>query len=368
MPTFCRHNRFLANCPICSGDQVEVVSNRRTSPAKPARSTPPRPRSGSSATRGGRAGGLRVRQIAREQEDGFRSTLIPGVKASAAAERLADELAFAVARLELLAAAPPGLYADVAAAPAAASATGQPAAAAAGSAAFASQPAGAVAQPPAAPAQPAAREEALWLAFLIAYLGPLDGEDPFAGVRAAHTSWASGALSALDDVPLGPRTAHDPARGTDTLVAYRAWAERAGSQDAAFAGEASWAPERRFARAYERLALPGLHRDARFDLLVAIGQLGLHELCADALQLGGADETTIAAKRVFGIADTLLLERRAHELAEAAELPLAALDLALWNWNRPPRPGGERDRATLGTPDVEPDADAYARVAAALGL
>ena len=332
MPTFCRHNRFLANCPICSPDQVEVVAPRRgESPARTAASTP-RTRSASS-TRGSRSGGaVRIRQVAREQEDGFRSPLVPGIKASAAAERLAEEIAFASARLELLAEDPPGLYGDVGTA--------------------------------------ADREEALWLAFLIAYLCPLDGEDPFAGVRAARAPWAGGEPVRLDDVPLGPRTAHDPARGDATLAAYRAWAERSGSQDAAFAGEAAWSPKRRFARAFERLALPGLHRDARFDLLVTLGQLGLHELSAGTLQLGGADDTTVAAKRVFGIADTLLLERRASELADAGEVPLAALDLALWNWNRPPRPGsaGQRDRATLGAPDVEPDASAYARVAAALGL
>jgi len=337
VPTFCRHNRFLANCPICSADQVEVVSNRRTSTAQPARpATASATARGRAAARGGRgAGALRVRQVAREQEDGFRSELIPGVKASAAAERLAEELAFAAARLALLADDPPGLYAEVADAAAA-----------------------------------GAREEALWLAFLIAYLGPLDDEDPFAGVRAARTSWAGGELPQLDGVPLGPRTVHDPARGTETLAAYRAWAERAGSQDAGFAGEPAWTPERRFARAYERLALPGLHRDARFDLLVTLGQLGVHDMQAATLQLGGADDTTVAAKRVFGIADTLLLERRAGELAAAAELPLAALDLALWNWSRPPRPGtaGERDRATLGAVGLEPDADAYARAAAALGL
>jgi hypothetical protein len=214
------------------------------------------------------------------------------------------------------------------------------------------------------------REEALWLAFLIAYLGPLDGDDPFVGVRSAHTTWASGELPQLDHAALGPRTAHDPARGSATLTAYRAWADRTGSQDAAFAGEAAWSPERRFARAFERLALPGLHRDARFDLLVTLGELGLHDMRAGTLQFGGPDETTVAAKRVFGIADTLLLERRASEFAAAGEVPLAALDLALWNWNRPPRPGsaGERDRAELGVVGVEPDADAYARVAAALGL
>lgn len=329
MPTFCRHNRFLANCPICSRDQVEVVTPSRRE--RERATTAARPR-GAASSRSGRGGGVRIRHVAREQEDGFQSPLVPGVKASAAAERLAEEVAFAAARLTALAEDPPGLYAEVASA--------------------------------------ADREEALWLAFLIAYLGPLDGDDPFAGVRQARAAWASGELPQLDGVPLGPRTAHEPARGTATLAAYRAWAERAGSQDAAFAGEAEWTPERRFARAYERLALPGLRRDARFDLLVTLGQLGVHELRAGTLQLGGADDVTVAAKRVFGIADTLLLERRASELATAGEVPLAALDLALWNWNRPPRPGasGERDRATLGVPDAAPDADAYARVAAALGL
>ncbi|HEX5146356.1 MAG TPA: hypothetical protein VFV85_04980 [Conexibacter sp.] len=334
MPTFCRHNRFLANCPICSHDQVEVVGSRRSGAAKPARDTAARTRSASSS-RGGRGGGaVRVRQVAREQEDGFRSPLVPGVKASAAAERLAEEIAFASARLSLLATESPGAYGEVAAA--------------------------------------SDREEALWLAFLIAYLAPLDGEDPFAGVRAAQTPWAGGALPQLDGVPLGPRTAHEPARGDATLAAYRAWAERNGSQEAAYAGEAAWGPDRRFARAYERLALPGLHRDARFDLLVTLGVLGLHELEPGTLQLGGADETTVAAKRVFGIADTLLLERRAADLAAAGGVPLAALDLGLWNWGRPPAPSPgaaapTRPRATLGA-DVEPDADAFARVAAALGL
>jgi hypothetical protein len=331
VPTFCRHNRFLANCPICSRDQVEVVSTRRTSTATPAGGAT-RAR-GASSTRGSRSSGsVRVRQIAREQEDGFRSPLVPGVKASAAAERLAEEIAFAAARLTLLAGDPPGLYGEVARAD--------------------------------------DREEALWLAFLIAYVGPLDDEDPFAGVRMARTSWEGGELPRLDDVPLGPRTAHDPGRGDATLVAYRAWAQRAGSQAAAFAGEEAWSPERRFARAYERLALPGLHRDARFDLLVTLGALGTCDLRPGSLELGGDDDTTVAAKRVFGIADTLLLERRASELAAASDAPLAALDLGLWNWNRPARlsPAGERERATLGAGGVEPDADTYARVTAALGL
>jgi hypothetical protein len=257
---------------------------------------------------------------------------VPGVKASGAAERLAEEIAFANARLTVLATAPAGLYGEV--------------------------------------ATESDREEALWLAFLIAYFGPLDDDDPFEGVRAVRTAWADGELPQVDDVAVGPRTAHETRRGTATLEAYRAWAARAGSQAAGFAGEQTWSPERRFARAYERLALPGLQRDARFDLLVTLGQLGRVELLPGALQLGGADDTTVAAKRVFGIGDTLLLERRASELAEAGDVPLATLDLALWNWNRPAHPaaGGVRARATLGVGDLAPDPDAYARVAAALGL
>ena len=125
MPNFCRHNRFLANCPICSRDQVELVTPRRTSTAK----APGAARTRSTATsRGNRTGGaVRVRQVARELEDGFRSTLVPGVKASAAAERLAEEIAFATARLQALATDPPGLYREIAdAADPSASARDQP--------------------------------------------------------------------------------------------------------------------------------------------------------------------------------------------------------------------------------------------------
>jgi hypothetical protein len=152
-------------------------------------------------------------------------------------------------------------------------------------------------------------------------------------------------------VASGPRGAHDPRQGARTIDAYRAWATRAGSQAAAFSGEAAWSPERRFARAFERLALPGLHRDARFELLVSLGTLGLYELRADSLQLGGTDQVTAAAKRALGIGDPLLLGRRAAELAAACEIPLAALDLGFYNWESPERstgglgPGSQADPA-----------------------
>ena len=292
------------------------------------RVTQPRPSSSRSSRqpRPAGAGGVRIRRLARGAEDGYQSGLLPGLRSSEDAERLAEELAFAAARLELLERDPPGLYAAVAA------------------------------------AEPDL-EERTWLAFLIAYLCPLDVDgDPFAAIERVRTSWVSSELPDLDGVETGPRTAHDRGRGTRTLAAYRAWAGRSGSQAAAFVGDVAWAPERRFERVFERLALPGLHRDARFDLLVTLGRVGAYELRGGKLQLGGPDEVTVAAKRALGIGDPMLLERRARELAEACELPLEALDVGLYNWGR-----GERTR--LGVPaGTEPDPDVLERVRGALRL
>ena len=160
-------------------------------------------------------------------------------------------------------------------------------------------------------------EDASWLAFLV-YLGPLEGEEPFAEIDRVRTSWASGEMPELDGVRCGPMTAHQPARGTKTLEAYRTWAARAGSQALAYTGETAWPPERRFARAFERLSLPGLHRDARFDLLVTLGRLGVYDLRAGSLALGGVNDVTVGAKRALGIGDPLLLERRARVSQERA--------------------------------------------------
>jgi hypothetical protein len=329
MPTFCRHNRLIQNCPICSREQAidlrPIVSSSapRTSQPRERSPRPARPRTAQARTAGGT--GMKVRRLARGGDDGFRSPVLPGLKSGADAARLSDELAFAAGRLAALAEHPPGLYAQVA-----------------------------------APASDV--EERTWLAFLIAYLSPLDGDDPFASINQARTSWASGEPPALDDLELGPRSAHDPARGTRTVDAYRSWARRAGSQAAAFTGEQPWPPRRRFARAFERLALPGLHRDARFDLLVTLGQLGVYDLQAGTLALGGDNQVTVAAKRAFGIGDPLLLERRALALADACELPLAALDVGLYNWER-----GERATLGLGSSAL-PDADVLASVRDALDV
>jgi hypothetical protein len=331
MPTFCRHNHLIQNCPICSREQ-NVELRPIVSPSGP-KATQSRPDGGAAgaraprtATRTGKsASGMTVRRMQRGIEDGFRSELVPGLKSSADAEKLADELAFAGTRLLLLAADPPGLYAEVA------------------------DPGSGL-------------EERCWLAFLIAWLGPQDGDHAFAEIERVRTTWASGQDPEVADLEPGPRGLRDRAQAGRTPSAYRAWAARAGSQAVAFTGDVAWTPERRFARVFERMALPGLDRGARFDLLTTLGRLGVFDLRAASLFLVGGDDVTIAAKRLLGIGDPLLLDRRAAALAEACELPLEALDVGLYNW-------GLGERAGLGMPpSLEPDPGLAAAARDALGL
>jgi hypothetical protein len=286
MPLFCRHNRLTANCPICSRDLEAELQAK--APSRPART---RTTSGSSSRGGGaRPRGVVTRKLARAADDGYRNALVPGVHATADAERLAAALAAAAVRLE-----PPGPFPEVAAEP--------------------------------------DLEEATWLAFLLALAGP----DLREAVLETRPSWASGDTPEL------------PGGMTRTIDAYRAWVDRAGSQAASFNGEPSWTPQRRFGRVFERLALPGFPRAARFELLAGLGAAGRYELEADALQLAaGEDATTEAAKRVLVSGDKLLLERRARDLAEACSVPLAALDRALALWGTP------GDHADLAVEAPEP--------------
>ena len=108
-----------------------------------------------------------------------------------------------------------------------------------------------------------------------------------------------------------------PEAKAKTAAAYRAWVERAGSQEAAFTGEEIWTPERRFGRVFERLALPGFTRAMRYDLLTALGAADIYPLEADALHFADDDATTDAAKRLLVSGDRMLLERRARDLADA---------------------------------------------------
>ncbi|HET9074563.1 MAG TPA: hypothetical protein VFN48_08285 [Solirubrobacteraceae bacterium] len=252
-------------------------------------------RGGSRSGRG--ASGVRVRKLERGADDGYSSPLVQGLRSSTDAERLAEEIAFAAARLVLMDTDPPEPLASIAR----------------GSADL---------------------EERTWRAVQFE-LDPAGTEEP--------VSWASG-------------TGAEP---------YRAWAARVGSQEAAITGEAYWTPGRRFERIFERLGTLGLlDREARFDLLVLLGRLGLYALEAERIFLSGENEPTWAAKRAFGIADPLLLERRAADLAAACHVPLAALDLGLRNWNV-----GATRRSGRGVPDeLEPEPDLLATVRGALGL
>jgi hypothetical protein len=275
---FCRHNRLTSKCAICSRELDESL--RRQAPVRPAR---PRATSAGSRSRSrassSRPGGVVTRKLARAADDGYRNPLVPGLRATADAERLAVALTGAAARLE-----PPGPYPGI--------------------------------------AEEADIERATWTAFLLA-LGAQEGELTPAQQRTADS--------------------------------YRAWFERAGSQRAAFTGEETWTPERRFGRVFERLALPGFSRAARFDLLAALGAAGRYPLEADAVHFVEDDATTLAAKRLLVSGDRLLLERRARDLADAAALPIAALDRGLAAWGTP---GQQVDLTS------EPDGG----IAAALGL
>ena len=342
MPTFCRHNRFLERCPICR----QTLGGGGGAGARAGRSRPPgagsgsrgtaAPRRGAGAgpggngragtgTRAGAAAPLRVSRAARAEADGYRCELLPGLHASQDARGLAGELAFAAARLSILASAPPGLFGEAAADP--------------------------------------DRGRATRLVMLACYLSPLEGDgDPFAGIRSAWPAWERGEIPDLSAVPLGPRTSHDPRRGAATLEAFLAWERRAGSAEAAIVGDPGWTPARRFERAFERLALPGLGRGARYDFLVTLGRLSVYDLRPDTLALGGDDDVLVAAKRVFGIGERGHLERRAGALAAVAGVPIEALDLALWNWQR-----GERAMLGVRVDETAVGADP-GPIAAVLGL
>ena len=236
-----------------------------------------------------------TRKLARAADDGYRNPLVPGLRATADAERLAIALTDAAARLE-----PPGPYPLLADEP--------------------------------------DLEQATWLAFLFALAPELHEV-----LAEASPAWER------------RRRRRSPRPKAKAAAAYRAWVERAGSQQAAFTGEESWSPERRFGRVFERLSLPGFNRAARYDLLTALGAAGRYPLVADAVHFVEDDNTTLAAKRALVSGDRMLLERRARDLAEASDLPIAALDRGLAVWGTP----GEH---------VDLTAEPAPGVAAALGI
>lgn len=253
-----------------------------------------------------RSRGVVTGKLSRNTDDGYRSELLPGIRASADAMTLAEELTVAEARLSALSGDAAGPWTIVA------------------------QQAGDV-------------PRAFVAALVVAVASP---DETARSVETAHDAVAllQELLESVDDAgtvpasqslvdllsagPRGPR-GHD-ASGSALAVPAQLAQRSGGSLSAGLAGEASWSPERRFARLLDRLALKGLPRAARFDLLVALGRSGALPVTADGLHLGG-DQVTDAAKRLFAVADVPLLEKRAAALVEATGVTWDALELALWN-------------------------------------
>src|ERR1700712_3653967 len=99
---FCRHNRPTSKCAICSREAEENLRKqapvRYVTVRKPGATSTPRSRSNPVAKANPKR--LVTRQLARAADDGYRNPLVPGLKATADAERLAGALTMAVERLE----------------------------------------------------------------------------------------------------------------------------------------------------------------------------------------------------------------------------------------------------------------------------
>ena len=291
MPLFCRHNRFEHSCHIC-GQKASPQADKVTAPRSAARTR------ATGATR--RSPGVVTKRMARSADDGYRHQLVPGLKSSADAERLAAALATAQQRLRR-----PGPHPIVAA------------------------------------------ETDVDTASRMAFLLALAGDE--------HPSLQSGVLGEGEVVLEG-----DAPRA---IAAYDAWITKAGSAQQAFAGDASWSASRRFQRAFDRLAFPGFARKARYELLTTLGGAGTFELEGDSLHIGagGSDSTILAAKRILNSGDTMLLERRASQLADATGVSIGALDHGFsvwelaWEIDEPPPEQLQRIRHALRL-DVDAEA------------
>ena len=156
-----------------------------------------------------------------------------------------------------------------------------------------------------------------------------------AAIRDARPSWAAGEAPDL------------PGERARTAGAYRAWVERAGHPGGGVPGRGR-VDGRAALRARVRAARAArLRPRARASTCSPRSAPPAATSCAPAncSSAVGEDATTEAAKRVLVSGDKLLLERRARELAEACDVPLAALDRGLAIWGTP---GEHADLAARG--------------------
>ncbi len=197
------------------------------------------------------------------------------------------------------------------------------------------------------------------------YLCPLEGADPFAGIRAAlEPPGGRAGARASCRTSRASRSAREratiPPAGRGARRLPQLGRMQAGSQEQAFTGDQGWSARAPLRAAVRAARAAGLARVAsRFELLVTLGRLGLlraaRRLAAPARRERPRRRDDRSARTVpppsacSGSAIRINLERRARALAEAARgRPLEALDLALANWSA-------RERATLGIPPAALD-------------
>ena len=295
MPLFCRHNRLTQNCPICSR---ELAAERAAARPRAARRARAPARSAPSDAAGAPPASSRAR-VARAADDGYRNPLVPGLRATADAERLAAALAWADARLE-----PPGPHPAVAEEP--------------------DRGGGDLARVPAR-ARPARRARA-----------------------------ARGDRRLAPE--LGERRAPDiPGADPRTVPAYRAWAERAGAQAAAFLGEPGVVARAALRRAPSSASrCPGCGRGARYELLITLGAAGVCDVAADALHIGKSRRRDDARRQARA-----RLGRRACCSSAAPPISRGAAASAS---------ARSTARSPCGARARRPDARGAAGVRAALGL
>lgn len=306
VPTFCRHGRFEASCGICRSEKAKAEPQARSAAPRGGGTAARRPASSNPAAPKPRTRTVVTGKLSRNVDDGFRSDLLPGVRSSADVMLLAQELTKAEARLAALSSPEAGPWNAL-----------TPFLGRRGPA-FVVALTVAVASPDEAANSVATAESAV--AALLAIDPSLEALDALAG--------ASEVASILDGGPRGPR-GHDAA-GAALAVPAQLATRSGGSLEASLIGEQAWSPERRFARLLDRLALRGLPRAVRYDILVALGRTGVLPVQADGLHLGG-DQVTDAAKRLFAVGEVSLLEKRAAAVVEATGVAWDAFELALWN-------------------------------------
>ena len=188
--------------------------------------------------------------------------------------------------------------------------------------------------------------------FLIAYLCPLEGEDPFVGSACGAAPECSSARAAgdLGGSPLGPRTSHDPARGAGTLdgLPPLGRARRPVASSSGVRGRSRVEPRAALRAGVRAPRAAGLRRMGRYELLVTLGRLGLYELRADSLPLTGAQRRALRRPH-----DARRQARLRHRRSAAPRAPRGDARRGGRGADRSPRPGARqlerrRSAATLG--------------------